>query len=337
MKKTLEDRKDLLEPLKRALQKKYMKREDLALSSDAMKQIEADSGVAVRTLFNYFGPKYTGNPQVGKLDQLAEAAGFASFTQFVELEGQKEQRLIPKIPNKALIEKWVSTRRPIKASLKFNQEHYGIDQPLLVPVCYAADSDYWKNWAFCEAVLHEPIKVQRNNEKFRFHLEVKEHHLAIYNNAGKKFLAAFYAADRDKKTDDQHMKELEGFLSGSSSDSEFILRTKPLRLSSGGVLPIVRYKPKGHVRRSEWVLLFWRDLHPQAWTIPLGGSHDLGEIENFRKRSCCSIETRNMEWSFKNASFMRIGRTTTLLAQSLLLFRESCGLNTMDWKFPWRT
>jgi hypothetical protein len=45
----------------------------------------------------------------------------------------------------------------------------------------------------------------------------------------------------------------------------------------------VRYRPKGHARKSDWVLLFWRDLAPTAWTIPLGGAHDHSELTNLTK------------------------------------------------------
>lgn len=271
------NRADYLKLIAAELKRTFLGDEQLKPSFEDLQRISEATHVSDKTLRRILNGSYQSLPHVGTLDSLCAALGFGSFDQFVTDYQQKSSGPIAQRPDETIITKLISSNEIIRASWEFNKQHYDISQPLVVPLPYAADRSFWKNWAFCEAILIEPLSIQRINSKFRLNVEITDKHLAIYNNAGKRFIEEYY------KSNQGDSEGLERFLNGKTDLTEYVIRTSPLRWSSGGVLPIVSYRPKGHARKSDWVLLFWRDLAPTAWTIPLGGAHDHSELTNLTK------------------------------------------------------
>lgn len=271
------NRSDYLKLIATELKRSFLGDGQLNPSSKDIERISEATHVSDKTLRKILGGSHQAVPHVGTLDALCKALGYTSFDEFVANHQKQLSHFFPLDPNEDSIAKMITSNDAIRASFEFNKQEFGISQPLLVPIPYAASKAYWKNWAFCEAIITAPLSIQQINTRYRLTIELKETDLAIYNNAGKRFLEHHYKIHEDNP------KELERFFSGETNQTEYVIRSSPIRWSSGGVLPIVSYRARGHEKKSDWVLLFWRDLSPKAWTIPLGGAHNHHELTNLTK------------------------------------------------------
>ncbi|MEO0403248.1 MAG: hypothetical protein AAF193_00105 [Bacteroidota bacterium] len=278
-------KEDYLQLILSRIKKQYVGSVNIDIDPETYQILNRNTNISEKTLRQMFTGTYKSTVQIGTLSSLCRALGKESFQEFVD-EIITEEGLIPELEaSEERIDSWLKLDGSElgRMSLKYNQEKHGISQPLVVPLQFAADRKFWKNWAFCSAILNEPLKMQKINSRFRLHVGMHDELLAIYNNAGKEFLNQVYLSEEKLNKDEIRSKELNAFLNGENDKSEHTIDSLPLRWASGGVLPLVSFKHPKHSKTTDWVLLFYRDLNPTAWTIPLGGSHNIEELSHLTK------------------------------------------------------
>lgn len=275
--------KELLALLVREINRHYLLNDTSRTKEVILDDLSTRCGVTSRSLQDYVNGKLPESPRVNTLNSIAQVLGYEDIQNFDEEYRQELSDDNEFLPNKSLIEDWKRTWTIVSRSIEFNIEHFKCDQALVVPFTYAAAKTYWKDWAFCEAIIDKPLHIQKIDKKYRLNIDIDDSSLAIYNNAGKKFLYEFYKkSPADQQDDQRQIENLNRFLQGDDR-TEYFLKVAPFRWSSGGVLPIVGFRPPGTLKKSQWVLLYWRDIHPIGWTIPLGGSHGQVELKNLTK------------------------------------------------------
>lgn len=129
----------------------------------------------------------------------------------------------------------------------------------------------WKYWDFnISLVSAERTQIGIDNAVKTLSVNLDDSHLAIINNAGKRFLQEYY---RGKNVViNQIAKKVETIEKKQATASPDRLgRNFFFRWGSSGVVPIVQYK--GEV----WIMLVLREINPMGWNLPLGGSKNEDE------------------------------------------------------------
>ncbi len=114
-------------------------------------------------------------------------------------------------------------------------------------------------------------QVTENNKPIcRLSLDIRNQNWTIYSNRGKAIVSREFVNEETRQTLRQASEALMAFTNESRPGQTLSWKECcpgiPLRWASGGALPIVRYK------KHWWASLFFRDIPPRGWNIPIGAS-----------------------------------------------------------------
>ncbi|MBN2584824.1 MAG: hypothetical protein JXL80_17300 [Planctomycetes bacterium] len=150
--------------------------------------------------------------------------------------------------------------------------------PLVVRREHLTSIERVRGAAFSIVLLFNPIVLKRENGKYVMQVDLKGQSCAIYNNAGKQFLRARFCGEDQRREHAEKSHETHRFLMGDCPDRKELQVCIPgLRWVSGGFLPVAKW------HGSEWVCLFFRDIHPIGWNLANGASENKAEYKDLDK------------------------------------------------------
>ncbi len=160
-----------------------------------------------------------------------------------------------------------------RAELPMEAESIG--KPLFIIRNHVKYRSYWKPYDFAITVLFNKIKTYvSSGREYVLYIDLRGARHAVYNNAGKDFLYNKFVSS---------IGELTGFSRKyytkiiDREPFEIDLRKIPLRWASGGIIPIVEYD------NSYWLMIFYRNIKPMGWNLPIGASESLEEQVDINK------------------------------------------------------
>lgn len=126
---------------------------------------------------------------------------------------------------------------------------------------------------FASELLKEPVRIEPNGDRLRIVVDRRNVKQAVITTAGKRELCESFVAPEAQgliRLDRSIHTYLRDFLSHKShATTPLVLPPLPFRWASGGILPLVGID-------SEYcVPMFFRDIEPAGWNIPLGSSERL--------------------------------------------------------------
>lgn len=151
--------------------------------------------------------------------------------------------------------------------------------PVLVQRDHLGGRYRWPGQSFATVVLFHPVRITRDGGgRCRLDVDLSGEPYGIYKNRGKQFL------DHLRPTLQQVMPREEA-LARSARLHAFLMDaghepaetsaggpSQPLRWSSAGALPLVRWRKPDEATTDDWFALFFRGISPVGWNLASGSA-----------------------------------------------------------------
>jgi hypothetical protein len=156
--------------------------------------------------------------------------------------------------------------------------------PVLVQRDHLTGRYRWPGQSFATAVLFTPVRITRSKSTgYRLSVDLTGEPYGIYKNRGKQFLD-YLLRELQQEVPPAEMRErsalLHRFLMGAACEPAEITAGgpyQPLRWSSAGALPLVRWRKPGQSSADDWFVLFYRGINPVGWNLANGSSESARE------------------------------------------------------------
>jgi hypothetical protein len=156
-----------------------------------------------------------------------------------------------------------------------------VTRPLIVPRdVLLRDREHLPMWDFAVLLLRHSVSLTKTAEGDLLQIDLRHQTHGIYNNDGKKFLAARFLGPKLTEKLRQLSRRIQHFQRSKAQRTMELLGSDTLpvlRWASAGYLPIVCW------RKRRWALLFFRDIFPIGWNIANGASETPTEWHHLDK------------------------------------------------------
>jgi hypothetical protein len=156
--------------------------------------------------------------------------------------------------------------------------------PVLVQRDHLLGGYRWPGQSFATAVLFKPVRITRSSGMgYQLHVDLTDEAYGIYKNRGKQFLDLLLRQMQQEIPRTEvldHSKRLHRFLMETTSEPGEDTAggpCQPLRWSSAGALPLVRWRKPGQSSPDDWFVLFFRGINPVGWNLASGSSESARE------------------------------------------------------------
>jgi hypothetical protein len=145
-------------------------------------------------------------------------------------------------------------------------------------------SYHWPGQSFATVILFNPVRVARVKDGgYELRVDLADESYGIYKNRGKQFLNQTLLQMRREVPRAEVLDRsaaLHRFLMEAGGAPREILAGgshQPLRWSSAGALPLVRWRKPGQGSSDDWFVLFFRGISPVGWNLAIGSSESARE------------------------------------------------------------
>jgi hypothetical protein len=159
--------------------------------------------------------------------------------------------------------------------------------PVFVQRDHLVGAYRWPGQSFATTVLFKPVRITRTaGTGYRLAVDLTGEAYGIYKNRGKQYLDHLLRQMRREVTKDEVLDRsarLHSFLMDTTGEPGEIVaggQCQPLRWSSAGALPLVRWRKPGQPAADDWFVLFFRGISPVGWNLACGSSESAREWRN---------------------------------------------------------
>jgi hypothetical protein len=159
--------------------------------------------------------------------------------------------------------------------------------PVLVQRDHLVGGCRWPGQSFATTVLFRPVRVTRSSGgSYQLGVDLTDEAYGIYKNRGKQFLGYLLGQLQQEVPRAEVLDRsarLHRFLMETSREPGEVVAggpCQPLRWSSAGALPLVRWRKPGQTAADDWFVLFFRGISPVGWNLASGSSESAREWAN---------------------------------------------------------